>query len=163
MWLKANQRKGESPLLQRLNSRVWTHTCQHSMKDTEHRQFLSLGWHLNSVHSLRSWVFYVVCMPFVCLFSLFCLSEVKLDRFAASCGELISHTQLTSRSVLGGKGDGSVWAIFPTNPSVWRSWVALPVYKPSREAKYPEAGSQTYFRNGKLALKYQENVLNNHF
>lgn len=128
---KANQRQNESQLHQMLDSPVWKNTCWHSMKVTQHRQLSSHGWHLNSVHFLRSYVSFV--RNFVICF----VSVVNLNYFAFFCGRLIWHTQLTSRSVLDEKGDGFFWAIFPANPSVWRSWVALLVCMPSTEAKYP--------------------------
>lgn len=59
-------------------------------KYTQHGQFSSLGWHLDSVHSLRRWVIYVeLWWPFFCfLLFVFCFVFfvlffiVKLDCFA---------------------------------------------------------------------------------
>lgn len=97
----------------------------------------------------------------ICLIVLFVLFQLLSSIvFAVSCGKLIWHTQLTSRSVLGGKGGGFVWAISLANPSAWRSWAARLVCMPSTEAEYPgkrgnrENEYTSKIFNLKLAFKF---------
>lgn len=139
-----------------LDSRVWTHTCRHSMKGTQHRQFSSLGWHLNSVHSLRSGVFYLgLCRLFACFV---CFVSVKLARLF--CCFMWAHLTYSAdfqkcpgwerrRFRLGNFSSKSI-----SLEKLGRSSGLYAQHRSRISCKMREQRSQTYFRNWKLALKY---------
>lgn len=130
VWFKSKQRKHESQLLRDAgqSTYLYTHMPTFQWRYTQHGQFSSLGWLLDSVHSLRRWVIYVKLWRLLCFF--FCSFFIKFFL-------LIWHTQLTSRSALGGKGGDSFLATFPVSLPAWRSWAALPACTPSRGAGCP--------------------------
>lgn len=77
VWLKANQRKCESQLLWDAGQPIWHTHANIPWKYTQHGQFSSLGWHLDSVHSLRRWYISVELWR-LCLFVFLIVADCLL-------------------------------------------------------------------------------------